>query len=439
MLDIVGVRRESLVRMDKSLSIGLPAWEDVVVSKARGTKVWDISGKRYTDLFSGIAVANVGHSHPSVVKAISLQARRYMHVSGSYHNDVSPLLADELRRIAPGRLERCFFANSGAEAVEGGVKFAKKLATTKGNSGMVLVALQGSFHGRLGLSLTLTGQHKYKPKLGNFASYPGVVHVPPPYHYRYGAGLSPDEFGKRSSDLLAETLDSYLPGDVAAIIIEPILGEGGIIVPPDNYLPAVQRICRERGIAFIADEVQTGIGRTGKMFACEHWGLEPDIMTLAKGLGGGLPLAAVIATDEVARALEPGDHFSTFGGNPVCCAAGLAALGVIRQERLVLNSARRGSQMMKLINKVAAKCTQIGEVRGKGLMIGIELVADSKKTPAQKQAAAVKGEMLKRGYLIGVGGIHRNVLRIQPPLVITADEIESAADALEESIRVAFA
>ncbi len=433
------MRRESLVKLDESHSIGLPVQEDVVVAKARGTQVWDVSGKRYTDLFSGIAVANVGHSHPTVVKAISQQARRYMHVSGSYHNDISPLLADELCRIAPGGLDRCFFANSGAEAVEGGVKFAKKLATSRGNSGMVLVALQGSFHGRLGLSLTLTGQHKYKQMLGNFASYPGVVHVPPPYHYRYGAGLSHEEFGRRSAEMLAETLDSYIPGDVAAIIIEPILGEGGIIVPPDNYLPAVLRICKERGIAFIADEVQTGIGRTGKMFASEHWGLKPDIMTLAKGLGGGLPLAAVLATSEVSEALEPGDHFSTFGGNPVCCAAGLAALGVMKKERLVLNSARRGSQMMKLLGEVSAKWTQVGEVRGKGLMIGVELVADSKKTPAKKQAAEVKAEMRRRGFLIGVGGIHKNVLRVQPPLLITADEIERAAGALEKSIGVAFA
>ncbi len=438
MPDIIPMRRESLIRADESRSIGLPDREDVVVTRASGTKVWDVSGKRYTDLFSGIAVANVGHSHPAVVRAISDQARRYMHVSGAYRNDVTPLLAEELCKMAPGKLERCFFANSGAEAVEGGVKFAKKLATTRGNSGMVLVALQGSFHGRLGLSLTLTGQHKYKRWLGNFASYPGVVHIPPPYHYRYGGGLSDEEFGRRSADTLAETLDNYLPGDVAAIIVEPILGEGGIIIPSDNYLPAVQGICKERGVAFVVDEVQTGIGRTGKMFASEHWGLKPDIMTLAKGLGGGLPLAAVLATDEVAGALEPGDHFSTFGGNPVCCAAGLASLGVMKREHLVLNSARRGSQMMKLLNETARKLPQMGEVRGRGLMIGIELVTDSKKTPAQKQAVTVKAEMLTRGYLVGVGGIYRNVIRVQPPLVITSEEIVDAAEALEKSIRSSF-
>jgi 4-aminobutyrate aminotransferase / (S)-3-amino-2-methylpropionate transaminase / 5-aminovalerate transaminase len=432
------VRRDSIVRMDDARSLGLPAREDLVVSKALGTKVWDASGKRYTDLFSGIAVANVGHSHPAVVKAIAQQAGRYMHVSGVYRNDVSPLLAEELIRMAPSGLERCFFANSGAEAVEGGVKFAKKLAVSRGNSGMVVVALQGSFHGRLGLSLTLTGQHKYKQRLGNFAVYPGVVHVQPPYHYRYGLGLSPEEFGRRCAEILAETFDSYLPGDVAAMVVEPILGEGGIIVPPDSYLPAVRRVCNERGIAFIADEVQTGMGRTGKMFACEHWGLKPDIMALAKGLGGGLPLAAVLASEEVGRALEPGDHFSTFGGNPVCCAAGLAALGVIKRERLVSNSAKRGAQMMKLLGESAEKHVQMGEVRGKGLMIGVELVADSKKAPAQKQAAAVKAEMMKRGFLVGVGGIHRNVVRIQPPLVIAAAEIELAADALDRSISASF-
>ncbi len=432
------MRRDSLLKIDEARSIGLPPRDDVVVARAKGTKVWDISGKRYTDLFSGIAVANVGHSHPAVVRAISDQSRRYMHVSATYHNDVSPLFADELVRLSPGQLERCFFANSGAEAVEGAIKFAKKEATVRGNSGMVLVAFQGSFHGRLGLSLTLTGQHKYKQSMGNFASYPGVVHVPPPYAYRYGDGLSAAEFGRRSAERLAEILDLYLPGDIAALIIEPIFGEGGIIVPPDNYLPAVQGICKERGFAFIVDEVQTGMGRTGKMFASEYWKLKPDLMTLAKGLGGGLPLAAVLATEEVAMSLDPGDHFSTFGGNPVCCAAGMAALEVVKKERLLQNSTRRGVQMMKLLDEMASRHEQMGEVRGKGLMIGVELVQDAKKTPAQKEAAKVKTEMLRQGYLLGVGGIHRNVLRVQPPLIITAEEVAAATAALETSIRSAF-
>lgn len=433
------VRRGYLLKLDEAHSMGLPPREDVLVTRAKGTKVWDASGKRYTDLFSGIAVANVGHSHPDVVKAINAQSHRFMHVSNVYYNDVSPLLAAELASLAPGDLHRCFFANSGAEAVEGAVKLAKKHATMKGNSGMVLVAFQASFHGRLGLSLTLTGQHKYKQKLGNFACYPGVVHAPPPYHYRYGDGLAPAEFGRRSADRLAEILDVYLPGDIAALIIEPIFGEGGIIVPPDAYLPRVQRMCRERDIAFIADEVQTGMGRTGKMLASEHWGLEPDLMTLAKGIGGGLPLGAILATEEVAKALDPGDHFSTFGGNPVCCAAGMAALRVMKKERLVSNSARRGAQMMRLLNEIEEKQEQVGEVRGKGLMIGAELVTDAKKkTPAHKEAAKVRAEMLRRGYLLGVGGVHRNVLRIQPPLVISPEEIDAAAAALEKSITVAF-
>lgn len=432
------MNRESLLKLDDSLSMGLPARENIVVSKARGTKVWDVSGRRYTDLFSGISVANVGHSHPEVVKAIRRQAGMYMHVSNLYHNDVEPLFASKLIRLAPGRLARCFFANSGAEAVEGAVKLAKKHSIVKGNSGAFMIAFQGSFHGRLGLSLTLTGQHKYKAKLGNFANYPGVVHVPPPYHYRYGEGLSEDQFGRRSVDEVAELLDLYLPGGVAALIVEPIFGEGGIIVPPDNYLPALQRVCRKRGVLFITDEVQTGIGRTGKMFASEHWNLSPDLMTLAKGVGGGLPLAAILATEGVAAALEEGDHFSTFGGNPVCCAAGMAALDVIKRERLVLNSASRGAQLMSLLKSHQARYPEIGEVRGKGLMVGIELVKNSKKTPAQKEAHAVKNEMLRRGFIVGVGGIHRNVIRIQPPLVITAEEIEAAADAIGKSIGAVF-
>ena len=379
-------------------------------------------------------MANVGHTHPAVVSAVRKQAGRYMHVSNSYHNDVEPLLAQRLVQLSPGKLAKVFFANSGAEAVEGAIKIAKKRAIVKGNSGAIVVAFQGSFHGRLGLSLTLTGQHKYKARLGNFANYPGVVHLPPPYHYRYGDGLSPQEFGKRAAERVAETMDTYLPGDIAGLIIEPIFGEGGIIVPPDNYLPAVQRICKDRGVAFVVDEVQTGIGRTGKMFASEHWGLAPDVMTLAKGVGGGLPLAAILATGEVASALEPGDHFSTFGGNPVCCAAGLAALDVVKGEHLVLNSAARGRQLMKGLAEIQEKNPLVGEVRGRGLMVGVEMVLDDAKTPAQKEAAAVKVEMLKRGYLIGVGGIHRNVLRIQPPLVITSEEVEASLTAIEKSL-----
>jgi 4-aminobutyrate aminotransferase len=424
----------SLLGLDESLSMGLPSREELVVTRARGTKIWDVNGRRYTDLFSGISVANVGHSHPEVVRAVRKQAGRYMHVSNSYHNDVEPILAQRLVQLSPGRLAKVFFANSGAEAVEGAIKIAKKRATVRGSSGAVVVAYQGSFHGRLGLSLTLTGQHKYKARLGNFANYPGVVHLPPPYHYRYGDGLSPHDFGKTSAERVAETMDTYLPGDVAALIIEPIFGEGGIIVPPDNYLPAVQKICKDRGVAFVVDEVQTGIGRTGKMFASEHWGLAPDIMTLAKGVGGGLPLAAILATGETASALEPGDHFSTFGGNPVCCAAGLAALDVVKKERLVQNSAARGRQLMKGLLEIQEKNPLVGEVRGRGLMVGVEMVRDPAKSPAQKEAAAVKAEMLRRGYLIGVGGIHRNVLRLQPPLVISSEEIDASIAAVEKSL-----
>jgi len=418
--------------------MGLPVRDDVVIARAKGTHVWDVSGKRYTDLFSGISVASVGHSHPEVIRAITAQARRYMHVSNTYYNDVEPLLAKALVSLAPGELRRCFFANSGAEAVEGAVKLAKKRASRVKGGGSVVVAFQGSFHGRLGLSLTLTGQHKYKANLGNFANYPGIVHVPPPYWYRYGAGLGEDEFGRACADRVRDALDLYLPGDVAALIIEPIFGEGGIIVPPDSFLPALQKVCRERSIAFIADEVQTGMGRTGKMFASEHWDLHPDIMTLAKAVGGGLPLAAILATEEVASALEPGDHFSTFGGNPVCCAAGLASLEVIRREHLVQNSARRGVQMMRELKELEGN-SLVGEVRGRGLMIGVELVKDKTKTPAQKEAQAVRAEMRKRGFLVGVGGIYRNVLRVQPPLIITGEEVEKSAGAMTDSIRAAIA
>jgi 4-aminobutyrate aminotransferase len=413
-----------------------PKRDDLVVVKAEGSHIYDASGKTYLDLFSGIAVANVGHRHPKVVEAIKSQLDRYMHISNYYYNDVEPVLAKMLKEVAPGRLARTFFANSGSEAIEGAVKLAKKYAYKSNKNGMTLVSLEGSFHGRLSLSLTLTGQKKIKQKMAHYACYPGVVYAPAPYHYRHGDGLSPAEFGRKRAEDLAELLDDYAPTDVAALFIEPVMGEGGIVVPPDTYLPAVQRICEQRQIPLAIDEVQTGIARTGKMFASEHWAINPDVMTIAKALGGGLPIGAFMATEDVARAFEEGDHFSTFGGNPVACAAAIAVLEVVRDEQLVARSARIGQHTIKRLEEIAKKNDLIGEVRGKGLMMGIELVRNLKtKEPADKEAIVIKQQLRKKGYLIGIGGLHKNVLRIQPPLIIQENDLDGAVDALQESLK----
>ena len=413
-----------------------PHQEDITVKEAKGTWITDVTGKRYLDLFAGIAVNNVGHCHPKVVAAIREQAGRYMHLSNYYHNDVLPALAQKMAEVSPSGLRRSFFANSGSEAIDGSIKLAKKYAYVNGKNGMGIVSLQGSFHGRLSLTLSLTGQKKYKSKLGHYASFPGIFYAPVPYHYRYGGDESPNDFGISCADQMKEIIDEYSEGDICAVIVEPIMGEGGIIVPPDSYLPRVQQICRARQIPFIADEVQSGVGRSGAMFASQLWNLQPDIMAFAKGIGGGLPLGGFIATEALAASFEEGDHFSTFGGNPVCCAAGLAVLRVIEEEGLVANSKKMGDYAMKRLRDAASRSNLVGEVRGRGLMIGIELVKDQKKTPADAAAARVKDDLRRRGFLVGLGGLHKNVLRLEPPLIITKDELDPALEAMEDSLHL---
>lgn len=414
-----------------------PSQEDVVVESANGTKIRDAAGKEYLDLFAGIAVNSVGHCHPKVVAAVREQAGRFMHISNYYHNELMPLLAKRIAEIAPRGLRHSYFTNSGTEAIDGSVKLAKKHAFMHGKSGSSLVSVQGSFHGRLSLTLSLTGQKKYKGKLGNYASFPGIFYAPAPYHFRYGGSLSPSEFGRECAEKMEDLIDLYITGDVAAVVVEPIMGEGGIIVPPDTYLPKVQSICRAREIPLIVDEVQTGIGRTGRMFASQIWGIEPGILAFAKAIGGGLPIGGFIATGEISSSFEEGDHFSTFGGNPVCCAAALAVLDVVEEEHLTENAQKVGEYTIKRLREMQEKTPLIGEVRGKGLMIGVELIRDGKKTPADKEVMKVKETLRRRGFLLGVGGLYKNVLRLEPPLIITKDEIDGALDAIRTAFRAA--
>lgn len=414
----------------------LPPRESIVVVRARGVKIEDANGRVYTDLFSGISTNNLGHCHPEVVAAIANQAKKFMHVSAYYYHELEAVLAQQLSAMAPGRLPKTFFCNSGTEAVDGSVKFCKLYAGSKGKSGATVIALKGSFHGRLSLTLSLTGQRKFKANLGNYANYPGIVHTLSPYYYRYGEGLSEEEFGRRCADEIRDVIENYAAGDVAAVVVEPILGEGGIIVPPDTFLPRVATICSDEGVPLVVDEVQTGFGRTGKTFACQHWSVEPDVMALAKALGGGLPLGAIMVSEKISKAIRPGDHFNTFFGNPVCCAAALAAISVLRREKLADRASRIGTTMMKRLSETQEKVSSMGDVRGKGLMIGIELVKDrSTKEPAPELAQDVKKDMLRKGYLVGVGGIFKNVVRLQPPLIIPKDEAEKATSELVDSLK----
>lgn len=414
----------------------LPPRENIVVVRARGMEIEDASGKIYTDLFSGISTNNLGHCHPEVVEAITRQAKRFMHVSAYYYHELEASLAERLSAITPGNLSKTFFCNSGTEAIDGSVKFCKLYAGSQGKSGATVIALKGSFHGRLSLTLSLTGQRKLKANLGNYANYPGIVHTSSPYYYRYGTGFSEEEFGRRCADEIGDVIRNYATGDVAAVVVEPILGEGGIIVPPDTFLPRVATICRDEGVPLVVDEVQTGFGRTGKNFACQHWSVEPDVLALAKALGGGLPLGAVMVSEKISKTIHPGDHFNTFFGNPVCCAAALAAISVLQREELADRASKIGASILKQLREAQQKIAHVGDVRGKGLMIGIELVKSrDTREPAPELAQNAKNEMLRRGYIVGVGGIFKNVVRLQPPLIIPKEKADNAVSALIDSLK----
>jgi len=404
---------------------GFTKVQPIVIARARGAIVTDSEGRDYVDCFAGISVVNAGHCNPEVIAAAKEQMDKLIHCcSYVYHVEPVANFAERLAGIMPGRLKKSFFANSGAEAIEGAMKLAK-LYTGRGE----FVALETSFHGRTWGALSITGNAARKRRGGPYA--PGVSFAPTPYSFRARHASSVEEFGEECARSLDDILRFSTSGDVAAFIAEPVLGEGGIIVPPRNYFKEVKKILDEHGILFIADEVQSGFGRTGKMFAIEHYGVEPDILVTAKGIADGFPLGAFTTRDEIAAAFRPGDHLSTFGGNPVCCAAALANIEYMLRENLPAKAREDGEYILTKLDSLKERFHAVGEVRGLGLMIGIELVGDEELTPAPAQAEAVRSFCLKKGVLVGVGGAYGNVVRIQPPLVIRRDQIDFALEVLE--------
>jgi 4-aminobutyrate aminotransferase len=401
--------------------------QPIVVAKAQGSVITDDTGRDYIDCFAGISVVNAGHCNPEVIAAAKEQMDKLVHCC-SYVYYVEPVarLAEMMARITPGRLKKTFFANSGAEAVEGALKLAK-VYTGKSE----FIALETSFHGRTLGTLSVTGNSARKRRAGPFA--PGVAFAPAPYAFR-SRGEDGGDYGESCARSLERVLKFCTSGNVAAFIAEPVLGEGGIIVPPLNYFKEVKKILDEHDVLFIADEVQSGFGRTGAMFAIEHYGVEPDILTTAKGIADGFPLGAFTARDEIAAAFRPGDHLSTFGGNPVCCAAAVANIEFMLRENLPAKAREDGVYIMGRLSALKERFPIIGEVRGLGLMIGIELVGDDGLTPAAEQAEAVRDACLRMGVLVGVGAAYGNVVRIQPPLVITRGQIDFALDALERAL-----
>lgn len=402
--------------------------DPVVVESAQGAVIVAEDGRRYVDAFAGISVCNAGHGCPEVVEAARRQMERLVHC-GTYLHANAPAadLAELLAEITPGRLSKTFFGNGGAEANEGAIRLAKQ-ATGRTE----FIALQGSFHGRSNATLSLSGMASRKRGGGPYM--PGVAFAPAPYCRRCALELCHPSCNLACARAVESIIRTSTSGAVAAMILEPIQGEGGIVVPPAGYLRAVKEILDRHKALLIVDEVQTGFGRTGWMFAVEAEEIEPDLMTLGKGIANGLPLSAMITRPEIAAAFRPGDHLSTFGGNPVCCAAAIATIRYHLQHTLAQNAREKGDWFLKELRRRLSANPHVAEVRGRGLMIGVELIQDAAGTPSPELARHVRADCREKGVLIGVGGLQGNVLRIQPPLVISDEQLIQVAEAVAKSL-----
>lgn len=400
----------------------------IVIASAQGAVVTDENGRDYLDCFAGISVVNAGHGNPEVIAAAKAQIDKLVHCSSYlYHAKSVADLAEKMAHIAPRGLTKTFFGNGGAEAIEGAMKLAR-LYTGKHE----FISLHASFHGRSFGALSITGNYARKKKGGPYAT--GVAFAPAPYVYRSQWPSDAEECGRQCANAIDEAVRFATSNDVAAFVAEPVMGEGGIIVPPGNYFKEVKKVLDRYGILFMADEVQSGFGRTGKMFAIEHYGVEPDILVTAKGIADGFPLSAYTVRPEIAEAYKPGDHLSTFGGNPVSCAAALANIAFMERENLPAQAAETGSYAMSRLRELQKTNPLIGDVRGAGLMIGVELIRDEKKTPAGAEAEALRDACLRNGLLLGVGGVFGNVIRFQPPLIITKAQIDQAISIFAQAL-----
>jgi len=372
----------------------------VAFVRGQGCRLWDADGKRYLDFVAGLAVCNLGHCHPRVVAAIREQAGRLLHVSNLYHIPWQTELAARIAGLSFGT--RVFFCNSGAEANEAAIKLVRRYESTVRQSGRFeILTAQNSFHGRTLATVTATGQEKFRK--GFDPLVPGFRYVP-------------------FNDITA--LERAVGEKTAAILLEPIQGEGGVNVPADDYLPAVRRLCDAKQLTLIFDEIQVGMGRTGTLFAYQQWGVEPDLMTLAKGLAGGVPIGVLVAREEWASAFVPGTHASTFGGNPLAAAAGLAALGALLDEGILENCRRMGAYLREQLEGVAHRHpTLVKEVRGRGLILGMELT---------RPGGPVVARCLEQGLLINCTA--DRVLRFIPPLVVTREEVDEMLTTLEPAL-----
>lgn len=421
--------RELLERKLNVVARGISNAVPIFVEEAKGAIIKDVDGNTYIDFYGGIGTLNAGHCPEPVVKAIREQAEKLLHTCfmvTMYEPYVD--LAEKIISITPGQFpKKMMFVNSGAEAVENAVKIAR--FTTKKTG---IIAFECAFHGRTLMTMSLTSKVKpYKFGFGPFA--PDVYKVPSAYCYRCYYNSAYPGCGMHCLERFDRFFAAEVPPEsIAAMIIEPVQGEGGFLVPPKEFLPGLKSICEKHGIVFIMDEVQTGFGRTGKMFAAEHFGVEPDLMTVAKSIAAGMPLSGVVGKAEIMDGPEPGHIGGTYGGNPLCCAAGLAVIKYIEENNLADRATVIGNKAMDMMRGLQEKYPVIGDVRGLGAMVAMELVKDRKtKEPARELAGQIITECYRRGLILIGAGVFSNVVRMLMPLSITDDQLEQGLDILE--------
>jgi 4-aminobutyrate aminotransferase len=429
--EVPGPKARAVIRRtSKVISPSISRDDPLVVESAHGSVVTDVDGNKFIDFSSGIAVLSTGSTHPKVVAAAKRQLDKFIHFSYTdfyYENLVT--LAEELASLAPGRGEKkVYWGNSGAEANEAAMKLARNYTKRP-----LFLAHSGGFHGRTMGALSLTGSKPIQ-RSGSSPMVPEVVHFPFPYCYRCPWKQTFPECDYYCVDYFKEQyLDKFVPvEDVAAYFFEPFQGEGGYVLPPPEYFRKMAFL-RDEGVLFVADEVQTGIGRSGKFFAVEHFRVEPDIISVAKGLASGMPLGGIIASSEIMDSWVPGQHASTFGANPVAVEAALATLEIISSERLIENAVRMGKVAMTRLDEMKEQYEIVGDVRGKGLFIGVELVKDKKsKERGIREAEVVTKTCFKNGLILITAG--RNTLRVIPPLNVSREELEEGLDVMESAI-----
>jgi 4-aminobutyrate aminotransferase len=422
---------ELIDRDHNSIASTIYRYTDIAFERGEGVYLYDFEGRKYLDFVAGIAVMNVGHSHPDVVEAICDQARKLVHAA-SHVGYMKPYvdMLEFLKTIGPGDLKngKGVLVNSGSEAIETGLKLAR-YATNRS----MVIAFTDSFHGRTMGALSATASAPiYRHRLTGLL--PGVHHVPYPYCYRCPLlHESPDTCNLACLNLVEKALEGVIPPqDLAGIIVEPIIGEGGYIVPPDGFLQGLRELCDRHGALLIADEIQTGFGRTGKMFAIEHWDVVPDILCVAKALGGGLPLGAILAKRDLVDAWPAAAHGSTFGGNPVACRAGLASMKIIQEEKLMEHATQLGNHIQERFKAAQKDLPIIGDVRGKGLMVGVELI-NADGSPASENIKAIIKKIGAKGIVLTKCGA--SALRIAPPLIITQEQADFGVDRILELLR----